>query len=100
MWKPTRYSFGVGPFWSGFWGDPHYETFDMATFDYQGTSKFNLASPCTQEPGIPYFQVFSRNENRDGNTQVSYPMYVEVVNNGATVRLARSGSTIPVKVTV
>jgi hypothetical protein len=61
-------------------------------FSYQGICKHNLASPCMEEPSLPYFQVFGRNENRRGITSVSYPLYVEIVFNGKTVRLIKSGT--------
>jgi hypothetical protein len=84
-------------------GDPHYRSFDKLRFDYQGTCKYNLASPVNPNDTLPYFQVFARNENRNGNTKVAYSRYVEVIYGGDNVHLAISDSittVVPVNILV
>jgi hypothetical protein len=79
-------------------GDPHYRTFDVRQFDYQGICKYNLASVCSEDTVLPHFQVFARSENRYGVTSVSYVWYVEMVYKNTTVRLINSGSGVGVPV--
>jgi hypothetical protein len=81
-------------------GDPHYTSFDTAKFSYQGTCKYNLASVCAREDNTTYFEVFARSENRNGDNQVAYARYVEVIFNEDTVKLAKSDVATVVTVTV
>ena len=71
-------------------GEPHYVTFDRLRYDYQGICKLNAASTCGDLGGLPTFEVYTRNEFRNGNNLVSYIMYMEIVYNNITVRLTRS----------
>ena len=70
------------------YGDPHYRSYDGKRFSYQGTCRYLIASPSLRTT-TPYFQVFGRNENRLGETDVSYVRYLEVVYGLVTVRLSR-----------
>lgn len=80
-------------------GQCHYTTFDFAFFDYPGTCKVNLASSCSSDVTLPAFGVYARNAERPR----LLPVYIELVFNETTIRLAASGSTtnvVPVDVTV
>jgi len=74
-----------------FQGDPHYVSYDGKRFNYMGTCRYLVASPAFPTT-TPYFQVFGRNENRYGETAVSYVRYVDIVYGGITVRLSRMNS--------
>jgi von Willebrand factor type D domain len=87
------------------YGDPHFRSFDGKLFSYQGTCKYNLASPCNSSQQ-PYFNVYAKSENRPNvSSSVSFPSYVEIIYNSATVRLSRltdssTQAAVPVLVTV
>ena len=73
-------------------GYPHFMSFDGAVFSYQGTCKYNLASPCN-ESLQPYFNVFAKNEDQPNvNSSVSILSYVEIIYNSTVVRLSRMAS--------
>lgn len=72
-------------------GDPHCNTYDDAMFDYQGICKYVMSNVSDSAPAaLKRFTIWSRNEQRDGETAVAYVRYVEIELNGHTVRLARS----------
>uniref|UniRef100_A0A8C5RTL4 VWFD domain-containing protein n=1 Tax=Laticauda laticaudata TaxID=8630 RepID=A0A8C5RTL4_LATLA len=45
-------------------GDPHYITFDGATFDLQSNCTYTLARSCTRQHSLPPFSVNVQNERR------------------------------------
>ena len=71
-------------------GDPHYRTFDAQMIHFQGICKYDLASPKMEYPGLPYFRVLTKNEERNDNNVVSYIRYTEIHVFGSVIRLDRN----------
>ncbi|CAJ0935204.1 unnamed protein product [Ranitomeya imitator] len=59
-------------------GDPHYYTFDNQVHHFMGTCTYTLSKLCKDEGNLTDFNVEAANENRGGNTRVSYVKYVNV----------------------
>ncbi|XP_077146435.1 IgGFc-binding protein-like isoform X6 [Ranitomeya variabilis] len=59
-------------------GDPHYYTFDNQVHNFMGTCTYTLSKLCKDEGNLTDFNVEAANENRGGNTKVSYVKYVNV----------------------
>ena len=67
-------------------GDPHYYTFDGKVFHFQGTCTYVLSEQCG--PGLPYYRVEGKNENR-GSTRASWTRLVKVFVNNETIELVK-----------
>jgi hypothetical protein len=50
-----------------------------------------MARPTAEDISLPYFEVYSKSEHRSGITSVSWPLYAEIIYDGDTVRLTRTG---------
>ncbi|KAJ6663879.1 hypothetical protein lerEdw1_009960 [Lerista edwardsae] len=59
-------------------GDPHYHTFDGRNFDFMGTCTYTIAKTCGPDTTLPSFSIEAKNENRGGNTRVSYAASVTI----------------------
>ena len=57
---------------------------------FQGICKYDMASPKQTYPGLPYFRVFAKMEERHDNNIVSYVRYMEIRVFGHVIILNRN----------
>ncbi|PIK34070.1 putative IgGFc-binding protein [Apostichopus japonicus] len=54
------------------WGDPHYRTFDLKRYDFQGECEYTLVRPCDQDQSLPQFHLMTDNYKRSPDDKISY----------------------------
>ncbi|CAJ1081086.1 LOW QUALITY PROTEIN: alpha-tectorin-like [Xyrichtys novacula] len=72
-------------------GDPHYQSFDGKTFDFQGTCRYVLATLCNTTDELQQFSVEAKNEPLRGlSVSVTAEVFVDVW--GHRVRMSRNSN--------
>ncbi|XP_060131672.1 IgGFc-binding protein-like isoform X2 [Zootoca vivipara] len=73
-------------------GDPHYLTFDGATFDLQSNCTYTLASSCTHKTSLQAFSVNVENERRSkGKVSVTKAVSVTAYQNTISILREKRG---------
>jgi von Willebrand factor type D domain len=76
-------------------GEPHIKTFDKQKVNYQGICKQLLVEPSSSYTGPNTFEVYMRNEYRNGNQEVSFPKDLIINLCGDEVQLLGGQTSAP-----
>ncbi|ETE64589.1 IgGFc-binding protein, partial [Ophiophagus hannah] len=77
-------------------GDPHYITFDGATFDLQSNCTYTLARSCTRQHSLPPFSVNVQNERRSrGKISVTKVVSITAYQNTISLLREKRGIILP-----
>lgn len=69
-------------------GDPHFYSYDGVSKHFQGNCRYKLSGTVSSYQGNA-FSVIVTNENRNGNTRVSFVREVEVIVKGYKIQLIK-----------